>query len=151
MMRVGTMTLLAVLVTGAAARASDPVGIYAVIDKVVLTPGDDRPEQAQVWGVFRLAQNGGDNYAPPVRGYLYFRLTPGKEDTARKEWADLKRVAGTGQCVAFASRYGPKGTVHPANEPPKDAEAYPLAMGLQRVNDEHPIAKELRSPRKDRP
>jgi hypothetical protein len=49
------MTLLAVLVTGAAARASDPVGIYAVIDKVALTPGDDRPEQAQVWGVFRLA------------------------------------------------------------------------------------------------
>jgi hypothetical protein len=145
MIRASWTALTVLLVMAAGVRASDPVGIYAVIDKVLLTPSDNAPEQAQVWGVFRLAQAGGDTYTPPVRGYLCYRLTPGKEEVCRREWADLRRVADTGQCVAFASRYAPKGTVRPANEPPKDPDPYPVAFGLQRVQDDHNIARQLRS------
>ena len=40
----------------------------------------------------------------PERGYLYFVADKDKEAVSRREWADLKRVAGTGQCVALGSR-----------------------------------------------
>src|ERR1043165_3395435 len=31
-------------------KASDPVGVYAVIDKVVLEPGETSPQRIQIWG-----------------------------------------------------------------------------------------------------
>ena len=77
----------------ALAHASDFVGVYARIDKVVLEPNSDSPERIQVWGVFALAQPGtADSYSPPTRGYMYFTLVTGKEDVCRKEWTDLKAL-----------------------------------------------------------
>src|SRR5690348_2745074 len=78
------------------ARASDPVGAYALIDKVVLEPNADAPTRIQVWGAFTFATEGsGDTYAAPVRGYLYYHAVKGKEDTCRNEWKDMKKIAGT--------------------------------------------------------
>ena len=72
------LAVLAVLLAVPAARASDPVGIYAVVDKVVLEPSTGPADHIQVWGVFALAQpGGGDVYAPPQRGYMSFTLAPG--------------------------------------------------------------------------
>jgi hypothetical protein len=47
--------------------------------------------------------------SPAKRGYLYFRLPMGADDMAdpsqmeiiKREWADLKAVAGTGQAIGF--------------------------------------------------
>jgi hypothetical protein len=136
----------ALLAAAGAARASDPVGIYALIDKVVLEPKEDKPERAQVWGVFRFAvKNAGDEYTAPTAGYLYFKLAPDKEEATRREWADLKKVAGTGQVVAFASRYGEKGTPHKASEKPDKTDAYPVAGGMHKIANGGDIAKDLRS------
>src|SRR5882724_1674420 len=88
------------------ALASDPTGVYALVDKVVLEPNDSAPERIQIWGTFIVstAEFGG-NYNQPVRGYLYFSLPSGKEQLAKTEWSDLKKIAGTGQAIAFGSRY----------------------------------------------
>jgi hypothetical protein len=142
-------TMLAVVVAFLAlagtARASDPVGIYALVEKVVLEP-EDKPERAQVWGVFRLAKvRAGDEYLPPVYGYLYYTLEAGKEKDGRIEWADLKKVAGTGQVVAFAGRYQPLGTVRKAAAKPEKPDTYVIADGMHKLSADSEIAKGLRS------
>jgi hypothetical protein len=42
------------------ALASDPVGVYAYVDKVVLEPSEGKPERIQIWGGFALAEGRGD-------------------------------------------------------------------------------------------
>jgi hypothetical protein len=127
-----------------AARASDPTGIYAVVDKVILEPSTGSAERIQVWGVFALSQGkGGDEYSPPSRGYLYFTVVKGKEDVCRKEWADLKKLAGTKQCVAFGSRYERKGGIRQRTDPTKDPDRYPLGFGLTKVPADNEMAKKL--------
>ena len=119
--------------TATASRASDPVGIYAVVEKVVMEPADGTPDRVQVWGVFALAEGpSGDDYAAPAYGYLYYNAQE-KPDAARREWADLKSVAGTGQAVAFGSRYKEKGRVRKATDKPAAPDAYPVAMGVTKV------------------
>src|SRR5881394_35266 len=91
--------------TAFTAVASDPIGIYTIVEKVIFEPNDATPQRVQVWGVFAIATPPGDAYTSPARGYMYFKTEPGQETAARKEWADLKSVAGTGQGVAFGGRY----------------------------------------------
>src|SRR4051812_16108519 len=96
---------LVAAIGGAVAHASDMTGVYARVEKVVVEPGDGPAERIQVWGVFALAAQGDPNtYHAPVRGYLYYKL-PSNAALARREWADLKSVAGTDQIVAVGARY----------------------------------------------
>jgi hypothetical protein len=111
MKRAHLLTLAAVLLIGGTARASDPIGVYALLDKVVLEPNDTAPKRVQLWGTFALARRGGNEHTPPARGYMYFALVNSKEDACRREWADLKKVAGTGQVVAFGNSRAPTGSV----------------------------------------
>jgi hypothetical protein len=146
MKRVEWAAVAVLLVAAGGLRASDPTGIYAVVDKVVFEPKEKDAERVQVWGVFRLAMaRSGDAYTPPQRGYLYYTVTDGKKDQCLKEWKDLKRVAGTGQCVSFASRWKDRGHVRPANEKPEKADRYPLGYGIQKVENDDGIAKKLRA------
>ena len=118
------------------ARASDPIGGYALIDKVVLEPNAETPTRVQVWGDFSLAREaGGNSYAAPVRGYLYYQAALGKEDVCRKEWADMKKVAGTGEVIGMGSSFerAALGAVRCAYEKAEKPDPYPLGMGLVRV------------------
>ena len=124
-----TATLLVgvtLIFTAATLSASDPVGVYAIVQKVIFEPNDKAPERIQIWGVFALADTsrGGDYYTKPLRGYMYYSLPKGRESVALKEWADFKAVAGTGQGVAFGARYSMLGKVHPDSEKPGSPETY---------------------------
>jgi len=126
-----------VIALAGSARASDPVGIYALVDKVVLEPNDKAPERAQIWGAFSLAEGRGDGYSQPKRGYLYYKLNADKPEVSKKEWADLKSVAGTDEVVAFGGRYTEKGEIRKADDKPKNPDAYPLGFGLQKIRENH--------------
>jgi hypothetical protein len=127
-----------------AAWASDPVGIYAVIERAELEPSTGAPERVRLWGAFALAQGRGDTYAPPVRGVMYFALKKGKEEVCRKEWADLKKLAGQRQVVAFGARYAANGTVRKkAGDPTKAPDVYPLGVGLTKVPADGTLARSL--------
>jgi len=82
-------------------RASGPLGVYAIVDKVVFEPNESSPQRVQIWGVF-MHTTETTNMNPALssaeRGYVYYSLPGPREqaDTARKEWNDLKTVAGTG-------------------------------------------------------
>jgi hypothetical protein len=138
--------LAALLATVAIARASDPLGVFAVVDKVVFEPSDGPAERIQVWGTFCLIR-GGDSvdYTAPQRGYLYFTLVKDKEEQCRKEWADLKNVAGIGECIAFGARNQKPGTVRTGGIDPKSADPYPLALGLHKVGKDNYLSEQLRA------
>ncbi len=134
----------------AAPVASGPIGVYALIDKVVLEPNDTAPERAQIWGVFVLAdKQRGTPIFPAKRGYLYFQLPAEgvwregvpRDVVTRREWNDLKAVAGTGQMVGFGSSWVGNGTsapgdpyrVHPASELPAAPSPYVLNTGVVKL------------------
>jgi hypothetical protein len=118
----------------AALHASDPVAVYARIDRVVLAPNPETPQTIQIFGVFSLATPSNPNdYQPPARGYLYFKLV-GDEALARREWVDLKEIAGTRQIVAFGNRRQVKPRLRIANEAPDAPDPYTTGMGLNKVS-----------------
>jgi len=132
-------------------RASDPVGVYCLIDKVVLEPNDAKPTAIQIWGTFSFAvqrsrdgvqakpagsfgdATAGDVYGPVQKGYLYYTCPTGKETECQNEWADLKSVAGKQQVVGFGTRWGATGSVRKAADRPASPDVYALNVGVVKM------------------
>jgi len=117
-------------------RASGPIAAYAIVENVVMEPNDTTADRIQVWGVFMLETSPqSSSYASPQRGYLYFSCKPGKEEICRKEWADLKTIAGTDQIVGFGSRQEASPRVRKAEDKAANPDEYPINFGLVKVSD----------------
>ncbi len=115
------------------------IGIYAIIDQVTFEPDGASPNLVRISGVFvvPIPMSSGD-YRTPQRGYLYFRIRAGMEQASRRDWNQLKSIAGTGQVVGFAQYWvpnpgDPSGNPHHSLEVTVHAErasaspdAYPL-------------------------
>jgi hypothetical protein len=147
-----TLVALAVVTWFRAAPfASGPIGVYALIDKVVFEPNETAPDRVQIWGVFVIAdRQQGTPVSPGKRGYLYFQL-PGegvwrdgvpRSEVTRREWNDLKAVAGTRQMVGFGSSWVGTGSaalaepyrVRPASESPATPTPYVLNAGVVKLS-----------------
>jgi hypothetical protein len=118
------------------------------VDKVVLEPSEGAPTRAQIWGTFVLATDRrGLSYGHPQYGYFYYSAEPGKEDVCRREWADFKRAAGTGQVIGFGHTYELKGLGHLRGhgEEVTSPDPYPVGHGLTKVTrgPDYPPIKEL--------
>ncbi len=143
------------LALAGAARARppvDPIGAYVVVDRVVLEPSEGAPTRAQIWGTFVLAADRrGQSYGQPQYGYFYYIAEPGKEDVCRREWADFRRAAGTGQVIGFGHTYELKGLGR-LRGPGVEAQSptpYPVGNGLTKVTrgpDYPPIRELLTAP-----
>jgi hypothetical protein len=134
---IGLLAALAmpVIVTPRPLRAfepSDPMGVYCLVDKVILEPAE-APERAQVWGVCALANSNDWYFQAPAAGYFYYTVPSARADAVRAEWQDLKSVAGTKEVVGFGRRYQPVGRLRPATETPASPDAYPLHLGVTKV------------------
>jgi hypothetical protein len=145
-----TVLLLMLLATvSVPAFASDPIGVYALIDKVVLEPNTTSPQRIQIWGVFAVAKDPrGDYYERAQRGYLYYSIDPAKPEVSRTEWADLKAVAGKGQAIGFGSRRLSNGRIRKADEKPESPDTYPVGWGLVKMLTDHlgpSVERDLRS------
>jgi hypothetical protein len=128
------VTALLIAASATLAYASDPTAVFARVDKVVLEPNANSPETIQIWGVFSMADasHPGSAYLPVARGYLYFKLADNPV-AARKEWADLKEVAGTDQIVAFGSRWGKKVQLRKKDDRPANPDTYEVGTGVHKV------------------
>jgi hypothetical protein len=125
-------------------RASGPIGVYALVDKITFEPNAEKPERIRISGVFITAKDqNSDSYSDPQRGYLYFTLPQNNAGLARREWSDLKTVAGTGQVVGFGSSWFGKVRVRQPDEAPASPGEYPMGNGLVKINRDHPKAKAL--------
>jgi hypothetical protein len=126
--------------------ASGPIGVYALVEKVAVEPSADKPEHIRITGVFITAEEGSsDVYSAPQRGYLYLALPRGNEQIARREWDDLKSIAGSRQVVGLGSVWSGKARVRvrKSDEEAKSPDDYPLGNGLVKINGDHPRAKAL--------
>lgn len=129
----------ALILLGVSASASDRIGVYAKVDKVVFEPSATAPQAVQVWGVFSVAvTTNADDYQPPARGYLYFKLPadPSAAAAAAREWADLNAVAGKGQVVAFGTRRDLRAHVRDAKERPSNPDTYTVNIGVTRIRSD---------------
>jgi len=125
----------ALVVTGTSVRASDPICVFAKIDKVVLEPNDSSPDRIQLWGSFCVADSKDNNsYLPPQKGYLYYKLPETNSEAARTEWNDLKAVAGSGDVIGFGSRRVQHPKLRDAKEKPENPDPYSVGFGLVKAN-----------------
>jgi hypothetical protein len=135
---IGGAVALGALVMTVTLGASDMVGIYTVVEKVVLEPSDAAPQRIQIWGAFAVAdQKSGSTYGPAQRGYLYYTCMAGQEAACRKEWADLQSLAGKDTGVGFGARYKETGRVRKADEKPASPDVYPIERGIIRLSAGH--------------
>jgi hypothetical protein len=125
------------LLATALAQASDPVAVYALVDKVTLEPNAAQPARIQVWGVFAIAKPNDRNfYQAPARGYLYFTLPPNDPDLARREWADIQSVAGKREVIAFGNRFATNARLRKKPDTPQSPDIYVGGMGLTKLRRE---------------
>jgi hypothetical protein len=129
------MFCAAIATSAMPARVSDPIGVYALIDRVVFEPDASNPQRVQIWGVFALPDldAGPNSYATAQRGYLYY-ATGSANPRAGTEWSDLQSIAGKGQVVGFGGRHEKNGRIRKASEAPRDPDAYPRSyVGIVRM------------------
>jgi len=139
--------------TTATLLADGPVGVYAMVQKVVFEPNEQAPTRIQVWGLFVWVDGGLDKPGPinlPQRGYMYFKLPANATSAAatKQQWAEIKTIAGTGQIIAFGG-WNYAGTfedlhipmtggqeevrVRKQAESPAKPITYPIKPGLVRI------------------
>jgi hypothetical protein len=144
--RIGSIAPAAALLLLAAhpTLRKDPIGVYGVIDRVVLEPAEGTPERIQLWGVFAVArtfeiENGQiksidmGSFRPPQRGYLYYTVNRSDELATREDWKTLSALAGTGQPVAFGEHWPPAARMAIAF-PKSDAERIAYMEWIDRHN-----------------
>ena len=140
---VAVSILAALTVATAPVGASDPIGIYCVVQKVVFEPNDTEPTRAQIHGAFSYYNPQTNGYTDVMKGYVYFAIPPdagaavtNQNKLITAEWMDLKGAAGTREVVGFAGRRGPCGRVRPSTEAPQNTHDYPpLNMGVVRLSN----------------
>lgn len=123
---------------------SDPVGVYALVDKVVFEGDAANPRAVQIWGVFSLpGQSGGIARQPAQRGYLYYTVNTSNDRASRAEWADLEAVAGTGTAVGFGARFTNNGRIRPRSEAVANPDVYPLGVGVTKLPSQYTQPREI--------
>lgn len=140
-MKVVGLSVVAALFVVATVKASDPVGVYAMVDRVVFEPSEAAPKSVQIWGAFtssveppRPTYKPEQAYGDVQKGYMYFTCAADKAAMCAAEWSDLKSVAGKGEVVGFGTRWS-KWTkrVRPATEAATAPDMYDSNIGVVKV------------------
>ena len=153
MRKLSVMTLSAVVVFLLAQLClakNGNIGIYGIVDKVVLEPDENAAERIQIWGLFVVPiPISSGLYKAPQRGVLYFSIPSDRKEIARKEWIELRKLAGSGQILGFTQYWvpnpsDPQGNPHTSlvihvhrNLPLAWPDSYPLGIGVLRIDDGH--------------
>src|SRR5262245_3945805 len=157
MKRIAWGFALVALVAAGPASASDRIGGFAVVDKVVLEPSDRSPKRVQLWGTFTLVEDAdGRSYTAPARGYLYFAAPAGQEAACLKEWRDFERAASKGEVIGFgrAWRLEEFNRLRKPTEKVEKPTPYPLNFGLVRIRADaswSPVRELISLPKLEKP
>jgi hypothetical protein len=124
--------------------ASDPVGVYAVIERVEFEPNSAQPERVRLYGWFAMSDVTSREYKQPQHGWLCYSLPAEQQDLCRREWKDMEDVAGSGKCVAFGVRRRELGKVAEKKEGLTPVP-YTVAAGLfaVRADTEYEVIRDL--------
>lgn len=127
--RVAALAFVALGVCAVEARAADPRGVYARVQRTLETPDDD-PSEIWIWGAFALSgpESEGDAYARRGAGYLRFVCRTDRP-SCQEEWRQIARVAGADTCVGFGTRLV-QPTIHLDPEGRGAASDYEIGFGV---------------------
>jgi hypothetical protein len=150
MRRLSVMIMAAVvifLVVQISLAKNGNIGTYGIVDKVVFEPDEGAPERIQVWGLFVVPiPISSGLYKAPQRGVLYFSIPSDRKETARREWVELNKLAGSGHILGFTQYWvpnpsDPQGNPHTSlvihvhkNLPLGSPDTYPLGIGVLRID-----------------
>lgn len=148
--RAAAAGLLGAVLAGAAsagtAHASDPMGVYSLVEDVAVEPGGEGiPAAIRIYGIHALSyrpQSGSTRgrgiYTEPGEGYLYFRCGAADAEACALEWKDLQAAVGDERCAAYGHRYltdpEPNGRLRGFDEAPEDPDTYPIGQGVVMVS-----------------
>ena len=124
---------------------SDPIGVYALVERVVMEPDTISPQRIQIWGAFlthRVVTPGIDVYAA-AKGYLYYELNERNPRATFTEWFDIRRIAGRTEIIGFGGRFHDNGRVRLEREEAAAPDRYPIASGLYRMRSDDPRVRIL--------
>lgn len=134
-----TILLLSLTFKTAIAKGTG-VGVYALIDQVAFDQNDHLTTTVRISGIFVVPkQMSSGEYQAPQRGYLYFRIPPGNEQSAKNELSQLKAFAGTGQVVGFGLYWAPNPN-DPSGNPHHSLDVRVRATGDTTGPDTYPIS-----------
>ncbi len=129
--------LFAVVSASVTASASQPAGVWALIDSVSFEPEKGTPARIRIDGLFMVANVAPDfpaypGYSVPKYGYMYYYCAEKQIDTCLMEWKELNSVAGSkDNCRGWGDNSLPSnGTVRSDLYPPSKPDLYPIAMGV---------------------
>jgi len=150
-MKTRTLGVLVVLsaagaLTGVTLRASVPLGVFAIVERIVLEPSATEPQRIQIWGAFTAWS--ADRYQTAQRGYLYYSCPPTQDTICRHEWKDITSIAGTGEAIGFGERSRATGRIRRADERPASPDPYPIQFGVVKMGPRlgsHTIVDQLRA------
>jgi hypothetical protein len=85
---------------------SDPHGIYAIVETARLVPNEQSPERLELSGAFSIAiVIGRARYATPTWGRIALTAPEKQRAECIEQWRAVVAAAGTGDVIAFSSRY----------------------------------------------
>lgn len=117
------------------------IGIYAIIDHVTFEPDAGPPSFVRISGIFVVpVPMSSGIYRSPQRGFLYFRIAPGMEQATRRDWNELKTVAGSGKVVGFGQYWVPNPS-DPNGNPHTSLEVRVQAEGDLFTPDFYPLPR----------
>jgi len=139
--KVAGLAVVAALLMVVGVKASDPVGIYAMVERVVFEPSESAAKSVQIWGAFtpsveppRPTYKPEQAYGEVQRGYVYLTCPADKSSMCAAEWSDIKSVAGKSEVVGFGTRWGrTKIRVRPASEAPASPDTYESNIGVVKI------------------
>jgi hypothetical protein len=115
------------------------IGIYAIVDQMTFEPDDGSPNSVRISGIFVVpVRMSSGNYHRPQRGYLYFRIAPGTEQATRRDWRELKTLAGSGKVIGFGQYWVPNPD-DPQGNPHHSLEVTVHAAGDLATPDFYPL------------
>jgi hypothetical protein len=136
---VAVSALLLLLPPNSAVAKNAGIGIYAIVDQVTFEPDASSPNFVRISGVFVVpVPMSSGSYRSPQIGFLYFRIATGREQATRRDWSELKALAGSGKVVAFGQYWVPNPD-DPQGNPHHSLEVRVRAEGDATSADVYPI------------
>ena len=138
---VAASTLLLLLPPKSVIAKNASIGIYAIVDQVTFEPETGPPHSVRISGIFvvPIPMSSG-NYRSPQRGYLYFRIAPRTEQATRRDWSELKTLAGSGKVLGFGQYWVPNPD-DPQGNPHHSLEVRVHAEGDLASPDVYPLPR----------
>jgi hypothetical protein len=131
------MAIVALAAAGALplpAMASEPAGVWLIVDDVTLLPNADQPTSVRIVGLVTLHSGTGpisgwgySGFEPPQRGTLYYTCPAGKETICQAEWRELRDSRG--RCVGFGSVSVDSGRLR-TDGGLGTPDVYPISLGI---------------------